>query len=268
MCSTEKKFDEYEEYLTKYLQNTKDLALLLDYDGTLSPLVAHPDLAVIPPKTKEILQKLAQVPQIFVGIISGRAVDNVKHLVGLDTITYAGNHGLEVIYPDGKRYNHQLPTNFEEDVKKMIQKLEQSVVRDGAWIENKGPSLTYHYRAAPTEKKEELAKTARKIMEEANFKIVPAHEAIEARPKVDWNKGKVAVMLLEQKYGKQWRKNVKVVFAGDDTTDEDAMEALKGYAATFRIARTCDIKTHAEKLLSSTEHVVKILEIISKCFVK
>ncbi|CAH1954725.1 unnamed protein product [Acanthoscelides obtectus] len=61
MCSTEKKFDEYEEYLTKYLQNTKDLALLLDYDGTLSPLVAHPDLAVIPPKTKEILQKLAQV---------------------------------------------------------------------------------------------------------------------------------------------------------------------------------------------------------------
>nr|CAH7729595.1 unnamed protein product [Callosobruchus chinensis] len=268
MCSTAQKFDDYEVYLTNYLQNTKQLALLLDYDGTLSPLVAHPDLAKIPPKTKEILQALSQVPEIFIGIISGRAADNAKQMVGLDTLTYAGNHGLEVIYPDGNRYNHQLPTNFENDVKRMIQKLEQSVVRDGAWIENKGPSLTYHYRAVPAEKKEELATNATRIMEEANFKVVQAHDGVEARPKIDWNKGKVAVMLLEQKYGKNWEKDVKVVFAGDDTTDEDAMKALKGHAATFRIAKSCDIQTHAEKVVSSIEDVVKILEIIKKLFVK
>ncbi|XP_019761750.1 probable trehalose-phosphate phosphatase 4 [Dendroctonus ponderosae] len=264
-CGNRRSFDDFEDHLTQYLKDAKQIALLLDYDGTLSPIVAHPDLATIPLETKALLEDLSAVPNIFLAIISGRNTDNVKQMVGIDNIVYAGNHGLEVIYPDGTKYVHQLPTEFSNQVKQLIANLEQSVVRDGAWIENKGASLTFHFRATPEEKRTEIENTARQIIEKAGFKVGNAHMALEARPKVEWNKGSVALLILDRHFGaNKWKGNVKVIFAGDDTTDEDAMLALKGNAATFRIAPTVDVKTHAEKLLSSTQAVVTVLKLVKK----
>lgn len=161
--------------------------------------------------------------------------------------------------------------------------MELSVVRDGAWIENKGASLTFHFRATPEEKRVEIENTARQIIEKAGFKVGNAHMALEARPKVEWNKGSVALLILDRHFGaNKWKGDVNVIFAGDDTTDEDAMlvrsnikakksikkhnmlQALKGNAATFRIAPNVDIKTHAEKLLSSTQSVVDVLKLVKK----
>jgi trehalose 6-phosphate synthase/phosphatase len=96
-------FADFEEYLGKYVGKEAILALLLDYDGTLSPLAPHPDLAVIPPETKKVLERLARMPDVFVAIISGRGVNNVMAMVGIEGITYAGNHGLEIIHPDGTK---------------------------------------------------------------------------------------------------------------------------------------------------------------------
>ncbi|KAG5893359.1 hypothetical protein JTB14_000124 [Gonioctena quinquepunctata] len=262
-----KQFDDYEEYLTSYLNPSSKLALLLDYDGTLTPIVAHPDLAKIPLETKSVLQRLSQVPQIFIAVISGRAVSNVKEMVGLDGVTYAGNHGLEVLYPDGSTYSHQLPQDFDGQMNLLIKNLEEKVVRDGAWIENKGSSLTFHFRQTPENLREEIERIAFKIIEDANFKVGKAHCALEARPKVDWNKGKVALLLLEKKYGANWKNGTKVIFIGDDTTDEDAMRELKdAAAATFRIASSVNITSFAEKLLSSTTEVFKILKLVEKIF--
>jgi len=96
-------FQDFEDYLAKYVGQDSILALLLDYDGTLSPIAPHPDLAVIPPETKKVLARLARMPDVFVAIISGRGVNNVKQMVGIEGITYAGNHGLEIIHPDGSK---------------------------------------------------------------------------------------------------------------------------------------------------------------------
>lgn len=68
--------------------------------------------------------------------------------------------------------------------------------------------------------------------------------------------------MLNQKYGNSWQNNVKVVFAGDDATDEDAMKALKGHAATFRISSIKDLPTSANKIIHSIDDMVKILKII------
>lgn len=168
--------DNYEEYLTNYLKNTNNLALLLDYDGTLTPIVAHPDLAKVPSETKAILDRLSRNPNIFLAIISGRGVQNVKAMVGLQNIVYAGNHGLEVSYPDGTKYIHELPTDFNDKVTGLIAKLEEKVVRDGAWIENKGASLTFHFRAVPEDMQGDIEKQAQKIVEEANFKVYYFYE--------------------------------------------------------------------------------------------
>jgi len=101
--------DDYDEYLSKYVGNAEKLALLLDYDGTLAPLAPHPDLALIPNETKRILERLSNCPDVFVAIISCRSVDNIRKMVGIDNITYAGNNGLEILHPDGSKSIYPLP---------------------------------------------------------------------------------------------------------------------------------------------------------------
>lgn len=93
----------------------------------------------------------------------------------------------------------------------------------GGWVENKLASLSYHYRGVPDELHEELARDARKIIQHYGYVDSQAHLAIEAKPPVHWNKGEAALLILKDKFGNDWTSNVRAVFAGDDTTDEDAM---------------------------------------------
>lgn len=65
----------------RYVGDTHKLALLLDYDGTLAPIAPHPDLATLPPETKNVLTRLSNMSDVYIAIISGRNVDNVKKMV-------------------------------------------------------------------------------------------------------------------------------------------------------------------------------------------
>lgn len=67
--------------MNRYVGNTHKLALLLDYDGTLAPIAPHPDLAILPPETKNVLQRLSNMSDVYIAIISGRNVENVKKMV-------------------------------------------------------------------------------------------------------------------------------------------------------------------------------------------
>lgn len=67
---------------------------------------------------------------------------------------------------------------------------------------------------------------ARNIIESYGFIPNQAHMAIEAKPPVQWNKGEAALHILRKEFGKNWADKVRVIFAGDDTTDEDAMQVV------------------------------------------
>ena len=86
------------------------------------------------------------MPDVFVAVISGRSVTNVKEMVGIEGITYAGNHGLEIIHPDGTRFSHPVPAELEARVVALLKRLQQECCQEGAWVENKGVLLTYHFR--------------------------------------------------------------------------------------------------------------------------
>jgi len=101
--------------------------------------------------------------------------------------------------------------------------LKEKVEKNKAWVEDKKVSLTYHYRDTPVELKDQQKKLATEICQKYGFRANQAHEAIEAKPPVNWNKGEAALYILKQKFGDNWAQKVSVVFAGDDTTDEDAM---------------------------------------------
>ena len=137
--------EDFDHFLGDYIGQDK-LALLLDYDGTLAPIAPHPDMAIIPNETQRVLERLSNCPDVYVAIISGRSIASVKSMVGIENITYAGNHGLEILHPDGTKFTHPMPVQYEEKISLLIQLLQEKVCHSGAWIENKGVLLTFHYR--------------------------------------------------------------------------------------------------------------------------
>ena len=244
------------DYLTEYVEDKK-LVLLLDYDGTLSPIAPHPDLATLPSKTKIVLEKLARNPRIFIAIVSGRGVENVKKMVGIENITYAGNHGLEIHHWDGTKYTHPLP---DSNIKELKSALESQVCHDGSFVEDKGSLLTFHYRNVPENKRFFMVEKAKKLIEKFGFKIGLAHCALECKPKVNWNKGRASFYILQREFGVDWSEKIRIFFAGDDVTDEDAIVALKGLAYSFRIVGNYVTKTNADRRLASTDSVLTFLK--------
>lgn len=138
--------EDFECFLADYIDGGEKLAILLDYDGTLAPIAPHPDMAIIPNETKRVLERLSNLSDVYVAIISGRSVTSVKSMVDIENITYAGNHGLEIVHPDGTKFTHPTPVEFDEKISHLMEHMQVEVCHHGAWVENKGVILTYHYR--------------------------------------------------------------------------------------------------------------------------
>lgn len=116
-----------------------------------------------------------------------------------------------------------MPTEFQGKVAELLQQLQEQVCKEGAWVENKGALLTFHFRETPAHLRNELEEQARKLIEAAGFKAGKAHCAIEAKPPVQWNKGRASIYILRTAFGVDWSERIRIIYAGDDVTDEDAM---------------------------------------------
>lgn len=119
------------------------MALLLDFDGTLAPLVSHPSLSKMDSQSEAALRSLTHNPNVYVAIISGRSADDARKVAKIDNITYAGNHGLEIVFVNKPRYNHQLDDETRTNFAKMVDALETTVSGSKCvWI-NKNTMQTY-----------------------------------------------------------------------------------------------------------------------------
>lgn len=131
-------------------------------------------------------------------------------------------------------------------------------------MENKGALLTFHYREAPIELRPAMVEKARTIIKKYGFKAHDSHCALEAKPPVQWNKGRASIYILRTAFGVDWTERIKIIYAGDDNTDEDAMQALKGIAMTFRVTQSHIVKTHAQHRLPSTDSVLTMLKWVER----
>jgi trehalose 6-phosphate phosphatase len=200
------------------------LALLFDYDGTLTPIAACPSLAVLDNHTRRLLASLADRPRVSLGILSGRQLDELKALVRLPGLYLAGTGGLELDL-GGTRVEHPQAERVAALIVRLAVRLEKEVaVYQGAWLERKRLGLAVHYRQLPEHEvaplRANVENAARAFGSE--LRIVQGPEAWEITPAWGWTKG-TAVRLILAHLG----ANSPVLFyAGDRDSDIEAMEVV------------------------------------------
>ena len=93
---------------------------------------------------------------------------------------------MDIQHSDGSKFTHPLPdSQTVEKVQELKAALENEVCKDGAWVEDKGLALTFHYRNVPREKHQEMITKAEEKIKDAGFVVGVAHCAIECKPKVN-----------------------------------------------------------------------------------
>jgi trehalose 6-phosphate synthase/phosphatase len=248
---------DFESWLGQFLED-RHLALFLDYDGTLTPIVGHPSKARLTRPMRSALAECAERKDTDVTIVSGRSLDDVHKLVDLDRVTYAGVHGLEIDGLGLEFFRHVDVEHYQGRAAELARCLEQ-VCSEGVWVEEKGASLTLHYRDAPIEEHLAIADDARTLIHAAGFQARDAHCAVEARPPIGWDKGHAVLHILRSRYGPAWSERVRVIYAGDDRTDEDAFRVLQGLGITFRIGGA-EEPTLASRQLPNVDAILTLLE--------
>jgi trehalose 6-phosphate phosphatase len=201
--------------LTRIAEAPERTAVLFDVDGVLAPIVEVPHEATVPEETRAELRRLNGT-YALVACISGRSGPDARRVVGLDELVYVGEHGLE-LEPAALAWSQRLQ--------------EFAATVDWDDVERKPLTVSFHYRRAESESEalamlEAVATRARAEGLVARF----GRKVLELRPPVGAHKGTAVVHLLGE------RGLTRALYAGDDTTDLDAFDALRGLELGVRVA--------------------------------
>ena len=237
-------------------------ALFLDYDGTLAPIVRQPSEARMSDGMREALAASVKRDDTEVTVLSGRALADLRSRLPLPGLAYAANHGLEIEGPGLEPFTHPDLLHFAERARELARAL-AGVSDPGVWLEEKGASLTLHYREAEPDAHGRIAGRVREIVTGAGFQARDAPCAVEARPPAGWDKGRAVFHVLRMRHGPEWPEQLGVVYAGDDETDEDAFRALEGLAFTFRVG-PAERPTSAARRLPDLDAVETLLRWIAR----
>ncbi|MFA4948148.1 MAG: trehalose-phosphatase [Candidatus Krumholzibacteriia bacterium] len=210
----------------------KHILLLLDFDGTLAPIAPTPDEAMLPDETRRELERLVESSACSIGVISGRALGDVRAKVGISGITYVGNHGIEMVRPNEEPRSIAMP-QFRTMLERLITKLTVSLAPfPGAIIEDKGYSLAVHYRMVGDEERSRVKavvhETVGALIGEEEITLGNGAMVLELKPPIGCDKGTIVSSLLESEAPSESGKSMFAIYLGDDSTDEDAFKAMRG----------------------------------------
>ena len=248
-----------EEIHEAYLKARRRL-LILDYDGTLVPFANLPEQAEPPPVLIRLLTALAADSNNCVALVSGRQAENLERWFGaIESMWLVAEHGAELRPPHSDSWEPlraQASTDWKSTVMPI---LEHYVDRTpGSFVEEKKYSLVLHYRMAEPEFSEWLANEIVSMLEamlaETELRAFRGAKTIEVRP-VWVNKGEALERLLAAQPDPDF-----LFAAGDDRTDEDMFERIRGESWTVHVGTG---PTYAAFAMPNSESIRRLLEMFA-----
>jgi trehalose 6-phosphate phosphatase len=244
------------------------LGLVLDIDGTLSPIASTPDEARLYPGVASLLEQAKE--HAHIAIMTGRAIDNGASMVNVDGLTYIGLHGLE--WSIGLPWLHPVrvaPEAFAyiQPGNKLLDLAEQKLapILPGLIVERKRIGGTIHYRrcADPEQARQMILSLLEEPARQANIRLDQEKQAIEVRTPLSINKGQ-ALLWFSLLFGLRG-----IIFAGDDRTDLDAVLEIArlrehGLSALAIVVEHRDtlpaLLEHADLVVLGVEGMAKLLQ--------
>lgn len=255
--------------LCEFLKEYKHILLFLDYDGTLTPIVKRPELAVLSRGTRGLIESLRDSERFIVCLVSGRLITDLKARVGVEGIIYVGNHGLEMEGP-GMRFVNAKARRSRMLLKRISKKLDISLRPiAGVILEDKGLSLTLHYRLV---KKKDIP-TVKALFDEVvkpycsrkEVRVGSGKQVLEVRPFTGRDKGKATLWVLRRFKVRLKTDNIVPVYMGDDWTDKSAFKILNDKGVTIFVGGA-NPDTTAQLFLRTPKEVGKFLGRLARIF--
>ena len=248
------------------IQSADHILLLSDYDGTLTPIVDRPELATFPHETRRLLQRLGKNRRYTVGIISGRALTDLKGRVGVDGIIYAGNHGLEI-----EGFGSSFLEPIAEEMRPFFHMLRQALSATfrgirGVFVEDKGLTLSVHYRSVDEAEEGKVTDAFTRITDPlhvtGSIRITKGKKVYEIRPPVDWDKGKAIAWLIAKYEETRGKGGALPIYLGDDLTDEDGFKTIERHRGISIFVGEESFQSIARYFLNSPEEVAEFLKML------
>ena len=247
------------EHVHEIARSADRLAVFLDYDGTLTPIVSHPEDAWLSESMRQTLGSL--VARVPVAILSGRDLDDVRGRVLVDGIVYAGSHGFDIAGAGGLRRElgaAYLPVldAAETELREALDEIPD------AQLERKHFSVAAHYRNVNEDDALKVAAAVDTVAaRHRELRKINGKKVYELLPDIDWDKGKAVLWLLETL--ELERGSALPIFIGDDRTDEDAFSALEKRGVGILVSEQPQV-TAARYCLTNPEEVERFLRALTE----
>src|SRR3954447_8394730 len=219
--------------LAARLSEAEDLIALLDYDGTLVPYTATPELARPDRTLRELLAGLAARPRTEVHVVSGRTREALERWLGDLPIALHAEHGFWSRGADGGDWVPAADPGaaWREPALALLQ--EVTARTPGSLIETKSVALAWHYRMADQDSGPRRANELRlhlgQLLSNQPVEILAGNKVIEIRP-YGIHKGRIVPPLSPERLAA-----TTLLALGDDRTDEDLFAALPPPAITIKV---------------------------------
>lgn len=232
--------------------STEHLLVAMDFDGTMSPLVDHAGAARPLPRSAAAFAELTALPRTTTALISGRALASLRAVASPPSETLLiGSHGAEAwLGPDspGLKLDASQRERLDE-VRSVLQEIVDEA--PGTLLEEKPAGVVLHTRMAPDDVAEDAVAAARAVLQDRPGVFLKTGKRVLETSVVHSSKGE-GVTFLRQATGA-----TAIVFAGDDTTDEDAIATLAPGDVGVKVGLDF---TQAEFRVEAPVHVAELLE--------
>ncbi|MFX1822210.1 trehalose-phosphatase [Pseudarthrobacter sp. CC4] len=236
------------------IAGTEHLLVAMDFDGTMAPIVGRADDARPLPRSAAAFAGLAVLPRTTTALISGRALASLRAVASppVDTLLI-GSHGAEAWLGPGSA-----GLTLDEGQKALLDEVRtvlEDIVREapGTTLEDKPAGVVLHTRLAADDVAEDAVAAARSLLQDRKGVFLKDGKRVLETSVVNASKGE-GVTFLRQITGA-----TGVLFAGDDTTDEDALARLEPGDVGVKVGLDF---TQAEYRVEAPVHIAELLEVL------